>query len=107
MTNYIGRYIYFIRPEGMQGPIKIGCSNKPARRLIALSVWSPYPLEIIAVAPGDLTLEKRVHEYFAAERWHHEWFLASPRLLTACELLKRNVPLFEAIPLDGRMADAA
>lgn len=93
------RFVYFIKPIGMDGPVKIGCSDKPVRRLLALSVWSPFPLEVIAVAPGDLGTEKRLHEHFAAERLHSEWFLPSPRLVEACQRLKRNVPLTEAIPL--------
>lgn len=35
-------HVYFIKPIGMDGPIKIGCSDKPARRLITLAAWSPF-----------------------------------------------------------------
>jgi len=102
VTKYINRYVYFMRPQGMEGPIKIGCSTKPAARLIGLSTWSPFPLEIIAVAPGTLATEKMLHDLFADERWHHEWFRASPRLLAVTAALGRNVLLNEAL----RFADA-
>lgn len=97
--NTCPRYIYFMKPEGMDGPIKVGCSSKPARRLVGLSVWSPFPLEIIAVAPGDLSTEKMIHDHYAEERWHHEWFHASPRLLAAVTALKRGATLAQAMPL--------
>lgn len=29
-------FVYFIKPKGRKGPIKIGCSNAPADRLMAL-----------------------------------------------------------------------
>lgn len=99
--NQIPRYVYFVRPTGLPGPIKIGCSTKPARRLTELGVWSPWPLEVIAVAPGDLSTEKALHELFADDRWHHEWFHASPRLAAFVNDLKRNVPLADALARDA------
>lgn len=35
------RFIYFLRPIGWDGPVKIGCSNYPMLRLNALMAWSP------------------------------------------------------------------
>lgn len=101
------RYIYFMRPVGMDGPIKIGCSYRPASRLIALAVWSPFPLEIIAVAPGDFGTERALHERFAAELFHNEWFHASPRLKAVCAALKQNVPLESALRLADEPNEAA
>ena len=107
--NQIPRYVYFIRPTSQPGPIKIGCSTIPARRLTTLGIWSPFPLEIIAVAPGTLATEKMLHDRFAEDRWHHEWFHASPRLAAFVNDLKRNVPLAEALARDdaGQLQRAA
>src|SRR6188508_28169 len=99
MVNQIARYIYFVKPEGMDGPIKIGCSNKPARRLASFGPHNPYPLEIIAVAPGDMSTERAIHEHYAEELWHHEWFHASPRLIAATTALKRGASLAQAMPM--------
>lgn len=33
-------FVYFIKPKGRKGPIKIGCSNAPADRLMALGATS-------------------------------------------------------------------
>lgn len=102
MANQINRYVYFMRPEGMAGPIKIGCSNKPARRLLALGVWSPFPLEVVAVAPGNLATERMLHERFGDDLWHHEWFRASPRLLAFTEILRHNGGLEAALAADDQ-----
>jgi hypothetical protein len=99
MVNSVPRYIYFIKPVGMDGPIKIGCSTKPAKRLMTLGPWNPHPLEIIAVAPGNLSTEKLIHAHYAEELWHHEWFHASPRLIAATTALKRGATLAQAMPL--------
>jgi hypothetical protein len=32
------QYVYFIKPIGLSGPIKIGCSYIPANRLINLTI---------------------------------------------------------------------
>src|SRR3546814_12747101 len=38
--------VYFIRPIGQAGPVKIGCSVGPNKRRPELETWSPVPLEI-------------------------------------------------------------
>ncbi len=102
------RYIYFAKPKDLDGPIKIGCSYRPAARLVALAIWSPFPLEIIAVAPGDFATERALHERFADELFHNEWFHASPRLRAVCAALRQNVPLATALRLaDEPDAEAA
>jgi hypothetical protein len=75
-------YIYFIRPAGANGPIKIGCSSVPKDRLEAISVWSPLPLEMIGTVPGSFDDEKFLHQCFADQHSHREWFHASDKLET-------------------------
>lgn len=92
------RYVYFAQTvEPTDGRVKIGCSYQPASRLIALAVWSAYPIKIVAVAPGDFSTERRLHEFFAADRLHNEWFRCSPALLTVMKLLSERVPVEEAL----------
>jgi hypothetical protein len=73
--------VYFIKPVGMDGPVKIGCSRWPESRRKSLCPWSPFPLEIVAEIEGDFDLERRFHAMFLADHSHHEWFRASPELL--------------------------
>lgn len=102
------RYVYFARPVGADGRIKIGCSYKPASRLVALSVWCAYPVEIVAVAAGGFDVERSLHSYFAADRLHREWFRSSPELLFVIDQMSRGRTLSEAVwDYDRSLARAA
>lgn len=79
--------VYFMKPVGLDGPIKIGCSGWPAQRLIDLSVWSPLPIELIGSVPGSLTDETFLHRCFAETHSHHEWFFSSPSLRAAIAVI--------------------
>jgi hypothetical protein len=70
--------IYIMRPIGMPGPIKVGCSCWPKDRLEVVAQWSPFPLEIIAIFPGTFKTERAIHDYLLPSRSHKEWFHASP-----------------------------
>lgn len=78
---YAEKYIYFMRPVGAEGPVKIGCSIKPRSRLSQYLSWSPFMLEIVATAPGTHRLERSLHKIFDRDRLHGEWFAASRELL--------------------------
>lgn len=91
------RRVYFVRSVNADGPIKIGCSVRPDRRLFNLTIWSPVDLEVIHSIPGDLALERRFHDHFAAEFQRQEWFEASPRLLSAIEALKVGATVDEVL----------
>jgi len=77
------RYVYFAKPIGLDGPIKIGCSDAPAERLLTLAVWSPWPLEIVGYVPGDFSDENFLHRCFAGNHSHREWFHSTPNLREA------------------------
>lgn len=72
--------VYFVRPIGQEGPVKIGFSEIPHDRLVALRSWSPVPLEMIAELPGGQELERRFHALFKADALHGEWFAYSDGL---------------------------
>lgn len=72
--------VYFLRPIGKNGPIKIGCSMHPIKRLRTVEIWSPQKLEIAASAPGSHFHENALHHRFANQRLHGEWFKASAEL---------------------------
>lgn len=81
----VDRFVYFIRREDGEGPIKIGCSQSPDGRLATMMSWSPYPLVIAALIPGDGDLELRFHAHLGAAWSHGEWFLPTPAVLDVLE----------------------
>lgn len=103
MNGQTPREVYFLKPVGMDGPIKIGCGFEPRERLGSYMALSPYPLEIILTIPGNLALERNIHDCFIDCHSHSEWFRAEPRLLAAIEALKAGVPVEEAIDLSKRL----
>ena len=82
--------VYFIKPVGMDGPIKIGSSTCPAKRLETLAVWSPFPLEMIVDVDGDLADEQFIHSCFADVHSHKEWFNASKMLTDTIERIAKS-----------------
>lgn len=91
------RYVYFMRPIGGDGRVKIGCSFLPVSRLVALSVYSPYQLEVIGVAKGSFNTERMLHEYFHADLLHREWFRSSPELIRVIVLMGRGMSAADAL----------
>lgn len=94
------KLVYFLKPIGMAGPVKIGCSSMPRSRLMALDLQSPFKLELVASAPGDNHDERRLHWRFRKDRSHGEWFLASPDLLNLIDhvRLTGSLPPLETVP---------
>lgn len=72
--------VYFLRPVGQPGPVKIGCSFNPQSRLSVMMSWSPVPLEIVAICDGSFAEEARLHRVFALSHSHGEWFQFSDEL---------------------------
>lgn len=79
--------VYFMKPVGMDGPIKIGCSGAVEDRLLSLAIWSPFPLEIIGTVQGTMADEHFLHDCFSGQHSHHEWFLSSPHLRDIIDLI--------------------
>lgn len=96
-------FVYFLKPVDMDGPIKIGCSETPKGRLSTYMSWSPLKLEMVASIPGDLALERNLHECFADIHSHGEWFHAHERLTSAIDKIKRGVHVGDAVDLNRRV----
>lgn len=77
------QYVYFFKPAGLDGPIKIGCSATPYDRLATFAAWSPFPLEMIGSVPGSAKDETYLHRCFYSSRSHGEWFRSTPELRDA------------------------
>lgn len=95
-------YVYFIKPVGASGPIKIGLASTPKSRLRQHMENSPVPLEIVATVPGDMALERNIQECFVDYHSHAEWFHASPALIAAVAAIAWGSPVSEAIDLTNR-----
>jgi hypothetical protein len=67
--------VYVLHAQGT-GRIKIGHSANFGVRLSTLQTASPYPLIVVKVirTADHATLERHLHERFAAYRQHGEWF---------------------------------
>ena len=62
--------------------IKIGkASGNAENRVTSLQTGCPFPIEVLAVIPGGLEREARLHRVFSSLRAHGEWFHASPSLI--------------------------
>lgn len=93
-------FVYFIRPIGQEGPIKIGTSFWPESRLQSLMCWSPVDLEIVATVEGGFELERRIHSQFADHHIRNEWFRNNPRLDALIEAIKRGDSVTDFIDFD-------
>lgn len=92
------RSVYFIRPVGQEGPIKIGSSASPVARLRDYQKCSPVDLEIIGVIRGGFDVEWRIHAEL--ERFHRrsEWFEAAPEVLALVKSALAGALDVDALP---------
>lgn len=77
------KVVYFMKPVGLPGPIKIGCAYNSKLRLADLARWSPLPLELIGQVDGDHTDEAFLHGCFFDLLSHGEWFFPAKALTDA------------------------
>lgn len=59
-------------------PVKIGISLDPGKRQVELQCGCPWDLILLAVAPGTLADEARLHSEYASQRIRGEWFDLTP-----------------------------
>ena len=85
--------VYFLRPVGLDGPVKIGCSIEPDKRLATIVAWSPILLEVAAVIDGDTYLEAALHRRFAHLAMHGEWFGVDDDLLAVIASAQAGEPV--------------
>lgn len=71
------KLVYFIYSAGL---LKIGCTKDIERRMADLGNMGAAPSTLIAVLPGDKSLEYRLHCLFKDDRRHGEWFYPSDEM---------------------------
>ena len=74
--------VYFIQ-AGEGGPVKIGFTSYPQKRLAALQTAHYQVLSLIREVPGGSDVEAYFHRRFAARRLAGEWFAFDADMLTA------------------------
>lgn len=87
MTKPHSGFVYFLKPTDFDGPIKIGHSRNPARRMKSFLRSSPFPLELLGFVPGGRPDERFLHACFRDQHSHAEWFRHSPELREAIALV--------------------
>lgn len=90
--------VYFARPVGALGPVKIGCSVYPKHRIKQIAAWSPVDLEIVAAIDGDEVLEARLHRLFLDSHLRLEWFAWSPELQNVIDKINGGTFDVETLP---------
>jgi hypothetical protein len=90
--------VYFIRPVGQLGPVKVGFTTAVSGRLRKLGSDVPFPIEVAAECDGDEMLERRFHALFFDLRTHGEWFNASPRIDSVIEAIRAGAFDFSTLP---------
>jgi hypothetical protein len=108
--------IYFLKPIGLAGPIKVGFTIDVRGRLSQCMKWSPYPLEIIAAYPvtGESGrarglcsfIERRFHLRYAGHYLHHEWFETHPLILADIEAINAGTFDVATLPEWGKIYKA-
>lgn len=94
------RRIYFIKPVGMDGPVKVGCSVSPDNRRKTLDNWSPFALEIVAEFEGGYNLEARFHAHFQETHERREWFSWSQKIADTIAAINEGSFDVSALPIE-------
>ena len=85
--------LYFIESVGS---VKIGRSKNAGNRFSNIQSSCPVPLRLRLVAVGCGYYERVLHDIFASERTHGEWFVKSSRLASCMD---RVAPLCSPVAL--------
>lgn len=99
------KQVYFVRPAGCIGPVKIGCSVAPEGRMRTMLGWSPIPLEVAASCPGEHEDEIAVHHRFAHLSLHGEWFAVDGELADLIQYVAENGKIPPIGPADAVSAN--
>lgn len=79
-------WVYAIQ-AGEDGPVKIGMTVDPPQRIKTLQTANAQPLRPLGLWQGTGADERALHEAFAADRLHGEWFTPNPDLVALAEWL--------------------
>lgn len=87
--HYGTAWTYFVGSRE-QEVVKIGMTTKLKARMSSLRNSSPIPIKLFAVAFGSPDIELVLHERFAADRLHGEWFKLTDEVNDCIESIKSH-----------------
>jgi hypothetical protein len=96
--------VYFLRPIGMVGPVKIGSSRVPHERMMTCSNWSPFPLGLVAAVTGGVDLEQRFHALLRDHHSHGEWFFPTKEVMAVVEAVIAGTFDLSSLPEPYRLS---
>lgn len=82
-------FIYFMQGQ-CGGPIKIGCSSSPEKRLKELQTGYPDTLVLLLMIPGNEAIERALHRQFKASKLKGEWFRPDDYVVEAIKELRNK-----------------
>jgi hypothetical protein len=80
----VSGFIYFIQ-VGDDGPVKIGWSMNPQKRLAGLQTAHPEQLHLRGYRRGSVQAERELHETLKDYRVNGEWFVSHEDVLAQIE----------------------
>jgi hypothetical protein len=96
--HYDTAWTYFVGSRE-QEVVKIGVTTRLKSRMSALRNSSPIPIKLFAVAFGSSDIELHLHDRFAKDRLHGEWFRLTDEISDCIDAVK-NQDLGKYIPED-------
>ncbi len=72
--------VYFVQ-SGESGPIKVGISECPKKRLSGMQTGSAEKLRLLGTIPGGAHAEGFLHDTFREYHIRGEWFRPHPALI--------------------------
>ena len=87
--------------------VKIGVSNRPWQRLAEFQTGNPYPLEMLAIGPGDFGFESELHKYFGEHRGAGEWFQDNERIRAVVAFMRGTFPELQERAAETAIPDDA
>ncbi|APL94105.1 hypothetical protein AI27_06475 [Sphingomonas sp. BHC-A] len=73
--------VYFLQ-HGASGPVKVGYSKRPEKRIATIATSCPDPIVVLAVIDGSHALEQRIHRAFRAHRYRGEWLRPTDEVIS-------------------------
>lgn len=97
-------YVYFLRIEYGECPVKIGHTRHPMSRLQGLQPWCPWPLILVAVfeCAEPEKEERRIHRRLAHIRLRNEWFAGGAAVENEIASLSARLKRVEVVAKDLR-----
>ena len=86
----MSQFIYFIQ-AGAAGPVKIGISDNPERRLQQLQGAHHEELRLLSSVEGTVWAERRIHALLEEHRLRGEWFAPDPIVLATVDRAERII----------------